>query len=83
MFGVWKRKFSCIFKSLAYKLDTTLLIKTAIAIIYITIKTKDVINFDNVDFNGDHPELNPVPINMRGTRLRDILMDRYFAIQRR
>lgn len=84
LFGVWKRKFPCIFKPLAYKLDTILLIITATAILHnIAIETKDVIHFDNIDFYDDHPELDPVPLNIRGSRLRDIFMDRYFSIERR
>lgn len=68
---------------MAYKLDTILLIITATAILHnIAIETKDVIHFDHVDFNDDHPEVDPVPINIRGTRLRDVFMDRYFAIER-
>ncbi|GBP36386.1 Putative nuclease HARBI1 [Eumeta japonica] len=78
-FGVWKRRFPCLSQKLRIKLEHTLAVIIATAVLHnIAIQQNDTVSIDNSPEDIISAESNMQPLTSEGNHYRRLLLEQYF-----
>ncbi|CAK1598049.1 unnamed protein product [Parnassius mnemosyne] len=79
-FGVWKRRFTCLSQKLRLKLDHTLAVIVATAVLHnIALQQNDTVAIDSAPEENIVTELIEQPLSYEGNHVRRLLLEQYFS----